>query len=165
MNLDLLHISQKCESNDWKSEVYPAIESYLIEHYTPHHADILTQVKKWHFPVLMWYLREPGALAEAIREMGLERRKAIRDGAAKAHQLRMYGRDPHSSNEVALFLVTLIGTIRNGSVASTVREWAEYVLPLVHSMNHTMRIEPITPDRSGASLFDASSLPMADKEG
>ena len=65
--------------------------------------------------------------------MGLERRKAIRDGVSNAHHLRMYGRDLHSSNEIATFLVTLTGTLRNGSVASTVREWAEYVLPLVHN--------------------------------
>jgi hypothetical protein len=31
MNLDLLRISQMCESNNWKSTVYLAIESYLIE--------------------------------------------------------------------------------------------------------------------------------------
>eukprot|EP01082_Thalassiosira_pseudonana_P003734 g2408.t1 g2408 contig12:41018-42763(+) len=164
MNLDLLRLSQMCESNEWKSAVYPAIESYLIEHYSPHHADILTQVQLWRFPVLMWYLREPGALAEAVREMGLERRKAIRDGVANAHHLRMYGRDLHSSNEVASYLVTLTGTLRNGSIAGTVREWAEYVLPLVHSMHHTMRIEPISSDRSGASLYDALSLPTADRD-
>eukprot|EP00970_Alexandrium_tamarense_P003114 scaffold471_cov109-Alexandrium_tamarense.AAC.2 len=164
MNLDMLRISQMYESNDWKSEVYPAVESYLTEHYSPYHSDILTQVQQWHLPVLMWYLREPGALAEAIREMGLERRKAIRDGVPNAHHLRMYGRDLHSSNDVATFQVTLTGTLRNGSIASTVREWAEYVLPLVHSMNHTMSIEPITSDRPGASLFDASSLPTADKD-
>jgi hypothetical protein len=56
MNLDLLRISQMCESNAWKSAVYPAIESYLIEHYPTHHADILTHVQQWSFPVLMWYL-------------------------------------------------------------------------------------------------------------
>ena len=68
----------------------------------------------------MWYLREPGALAETVQEMGLERRKAIQDGVANAHHLRMYGRDLHTSNEVASFLITLTGTLRNGSIAGTV---------------------------------------------
>jgi hypothetical protein len=96
--------------------------------------------------------------------MGLERRRAIRDGVANAHRLRMYGRDLHTSNEVTSFLVTLTCKLRNGGVAGTVREWAEYVLPLVHSMNRTMRIKPISSDQPGASLFDASSLPTADKD-
>eukprot|EP00970_Alexandrium_tamarense_P011195 scaffold2391_cov126-Alexandrium_tamarense.AAC.4 len=55
--------------------------------------------------------------------MGLERCKAIRDGVSNAHHLGMFGRDLHSSNAVATFLVTLTGTLQNGSVASTVREW------------------------------------------
>eukprot|EP01082_Thalassiosira_pseudonana_P005074 g4769.t1 g4769 contig16:310733-311692(+) len=130
MNLDLLCISQMCEGNDWKRAVYPAIESYLIGHYPTHHADILTRVQQWSFPVLMWYLQDPGALAEAVREMGLERRKAIRDGVAMAHHLRMYGRDLHSSNEVASFFVTLsgLGTAQgdsgwSGKCSSFVNVW------------------------------------------
>eukprot|EP00970_Alexandrium_tamarense_P004232 scaffold707_cov111-Alexandrium_tamarense.AAC.1 len=71
--------------------------------------------------------------------MGLERRKAIRDGVANAHHLKLYGRDLHSSNDVASFLVTLTGTLRNGSIAGTVREWEDYVLPLVHNYRGAKR--------------------------
>jgi hypothetical protein len=164
LRLDLLTIAQMTDEDAWKGVVYPALEQYLMKYYSAHHTQILTRVKRWSLPELLCYLREPGALTETIRGMGLERLRAIAQGTKDSHRMKMYGRDSHSSNTIGLFNISLTGNLDGRGIAQVVRDWVGFVLPLVHGMGHVMSIETTTPGHTAAAVFDVSALPTENED-
>ena len=164
LQLDLLTIAQMTDDDAWKGVVYPALEQYLMKYYPEHQTHILTRVKRWSLPELMCYLREPGALTETIRGMGLERLRAIAQGTKDSHRMKMYGRDSHTSNSIGLFDVSLTGKLEGRGIAQVVRDWVGFALPLVHGMGHVMSIETTTPGLSAAAIFDVSALPTENED-
>eukprot|EP00970_Alexandrium_tamarense_P018084 scaffold13317_cov92-Alexandrium_tamarense.AAC.7 len=158
LQLDLLTIAQMTDEDAWKRVVHPALEQYLMKYYPAHHTQILIRVKCWSLPELLCYLREPGALTETIRGMGLERLRAIAQGTKDSHRMKMYGRDSHTSNTIGLFDVSLTGKLDGRGIAQVVRDWVGFALPLVHGMGHVMSIETTTPGHTAAAIFNVSAL-------